>query len=503
MAVAGTQSAKDRKDGVAIAKPANLLERIIAEEEGYRELRRLLKECTLRVSAVEEAVLEEPERDAVERPSALSPASWPLPPAPVLRTVLIGPTGPRQNPFQGLLQARLPGRGGPFYLLGQLLPSSMPSLRIEVESDQSDIGLLVEGLDPVFEAPEIHWQALTRNTQGQGCSERKRVLVRTNSTQRNAVKAADPSLRCLQSIFGAGFQVACLKGENPDDMWNPCGWSVTQTALDAGGGQRCTVLLACAGHGPLSHILSSRVSQSLPAYTLQQLRLGPDELDGLLLSEVLQQAFQWAESDIESMAPIHQLDLGMSCVAAAMVVHVPPDPILHCAWAGDVQIAVIDEQEAAVSVMQMDGHVMVGEEAKRVTTTGAYVVDGPAGMPPRMALASPDESISQSDLWASGLPCTRALGASWAADLGVVWMPEYAKLEASPGASVVLAAGSVCGGLSVEEIFELKTSGESRGPPDWADRICEESRQRRMACGAGVDSSTCLIWSVPSMDRFS
>lgn len=281
--------------------------------------------------------------------------------------------------------------------------------KIDQQCNNPALAHLDNGLTPIdFEAQLV---GCIEFPEGPGAA--KRVWVRTPSDTKLSVTGAPEHEACLKEFQTPELSVAacCLNGSRgaKDVLPNQDNYSMTSASSDR------AVYVVCDGHGPVGHIVSFRVAQSLPKMVLDGLQVQSTER---LPERVLLEAFELASVDLAAFANEHRLDISASGTTCAAVLRLGPS--VFVAWVGEARplIASLVEEGSKLDFLATAHTTDNPAERQRVSQRGAELLP----IPPNNALR-----VFAKGMKRPGVYTTRALGDSLGRDLGLSAEPDVTK----------------------------------------------------------------------------
>lgn len=191
------------------------------------------------------------------------------------------------------------------------------------------------------------------------------------------------------------------------------------------------VYVLCDGHGTLGHLVSFRVTQTLPVFVLEGLAAS----SSANLQKVFVEAFQKAKLDLEDFAKKHQLDFSESGTSCSAVLRQGDE--VFVSWLGDCRVlcaSVESRDNRRVDFMSTPHLASSATEYRRLCKAGLPVKVA-SGEPARIYTGTTD---------GPGLTTSRALG-DFSLRQGVAPEPDVKKtsFESVPGL-IFLASGGLC-----------------------------------------------------------
>mmetsp|Transcript_93042 Transcript_93042/g.145138 ORF Transcript_93042/g.145138 Transcript_93042/m.145138 type:complete len:1535 (-) Transcript_93042:24-4628(-) len=269
------------------------------------------------------------------------------------------------------------------------------------------------------------------------------------------------------------FQVANVqvvpiskRGQHTAQSHNP---NQDNYSITAASGNRAIYVL-CDGHGAFGHLVSFRVSQTLPIFVLEALAASRSAD----LQDVFSHAFQEVALDLEDFASKHQLDFTESGTSCAAVLR--QGDKVFVSWLGDcrVLLATLNQNNSRVDFISSPHLPSSASEYRRLCEAGLPVQVSP-GNPARIFSGTTD---------GPGLTISRALG-DFCVRQGVICEPDGANssFEGVPGL-IFLASGGLCEhfnqspGESMLQTLAVDGGLLEKGPDHALQHICSNAQQQ-------------------------
>lgn len=202
------------------------------------------------------------------------------------------------------------------------------------------------------------------------------------------------------------FVFSSLKGTKGSGDTSPNQDNFSVTHLNSG----WTIFCVFDGHGPYGHLVSTRISQSVP-YFLIKSKLFPRQLDS-----AMGDAFEKADKDLLGYAVKTRFDVQGSGSSGVMCVRNPSSTQLWVAWIGDARAVVGSETDNIVKYETTDHRPDNQDEEKRIIKAGGDVRQHKSAQDGIMRVYAPNVDYP-------GLCMSRCFGDACVKEYGVICKP--------------------------------------------------------------------------------
>jgi serine/threonine protein phosphatase PrpC len=246
-----------------------------------------------------------------------------------------------------------------------------------------------------------------------------------------------------------------------------------------------TLYGVCDGHGPFGHLVSFRLSQTLPHFMVASSNWGKNwEL-------AFKDAFASAQAELVSFAQEQGINIQASGAAASVLLL--EEQTVHLAFIGDCRIMIgsWNRHDSRMIFATRDHKPDLPEEKSRLEAAGSEVREVDPG----------SHRVYKQGSNFPGLTMSRSFGDSACA--GVLQEPEYHQLLLQPTDQwyALLASDGIWELLESEEVLGLTAKKvRLKGPRETLSSLVAASRKRwAYCCGDYCDDMTAVLvqWNAP------